>query len=187
MRRFLRLAVLAGSLVLCSSAGADVGSSTVGDAVRTNPAGRAQDYRVTAGETGQITRLNVYLDAASSASKVELGLYGGADRKRAGSRLGRCIIATPAKNAWNRCAIDPVQVTSGRSYWLAILQPSGSSGQIQYRNRTGSGRTFGSSQSSLAALPATWSNGASLGAETASVYADLAANTPAPAPAPAPA
>ena len=172
--RMIRAVMLAcaGSLIACASAGAVVGSTTVGTSVDTNPMGRAQDYRVTATATEPVNRLSVYLDGSNTATAVHLGLFANGSDGTAGSRLGRCAITAPVANAWNRCAIVPVNVTSGGTYWLAVVHPAGSSGTFAFRNRTAAGRTFASASGSLGGIPAAWVNGEDRGAETASVYAD---------------
>jgi hypothetical protein len=160
-----------------------VGSATVGTGTDSNPAGLAQGYRVPASGTGQVDRLNVYLDGSNTASTVELGIYASQSPTTAGARLGRCVITGAQANAWNRCAIGAVNVAQGTTYWLAILRPSGTSGTIRYRNTTGTGNpTFGSSSGSLAQLPPTWTNGANWGNQNASVYADKGPVAPPPAP-----
>jgi hypothetical protein len=187
VRLFALLAATAGLLSICSSASASVGSASVGTAVDGNTAGRTQDYRVSASATEDVDRLSVYLDGSSTAKSVEIGLYQSASSTRAGARLARCVVAAPVANAWNRCSITAVSVTKDTTYWLAILHPSGSAGTIRYRNRTGTGRTFGSSSSTLKQTPSRWSNGPDWGSHTASVYADRSGTTtPPPAPAPTP-
>jgi len=152
--------------------------------VDTNAPGRAQDYRVTADATGTIDRLSIYLDGGNSATKIAIALYAaGASNSRAGARLAGCTIDAPQADGWNRCTISALSVTSGRTYWTAVLQPQGSSGTLRYRNRNGGGRTFGSSSSTLTTLPASWVNGPSWGNQTGSIYADASGSTPPPPPA----
>jgi hypothetical protein len=149
-----------------------VGAATVGTGTDSNPTGLAQDYRTTGAVTGQVDRLNVYLDGANTATTVELGLYASQSSTTAGARLGRCVITGAQANAWNRCTIAAVNVAQGTTYWLAVLKPTDASGTIRYRNTTGTGQTFVSQSGTLAQLPATWSNGTNYGAQTASIYAD---------------
>jgi Right handed beta helix region/PKD domain len=169
-RRLVMLScALVAVLATASAARADVGSTATGSSVDTNPAGRAQTYRVNATATGKVDRLSVYLDRSSTASRVALGLYSAQN-----AQLGTCTVSAPQAGAWNRCSFSGANVTSGATYWLAVLQPTGTSGTIQYRSTTGTGHTYGSSSSSLSALPATWSNGPDWGQQTASLYADTA-------------
>lgn len=178
MRPLVLPAAVAGLLFACSSAYGSVGSNVIGSGVDSNAPGRAQDYRVSADASARVDRLSVYLDKTNTAAKVELGLFAGMDSTHAGSRLGRCVISAGAAGAWNRCSITAVGATSGNTYWLAVLQPSGTKGTISFRNRS-AGQTYGSSavdssgNPNLSQLPSPWSNGANWGSQTASVYADL--------------
>ena len=189
IRRAL-LAVLA-TLAVCAPAQASVGPTEPGSVVDSNSAGQGEAYRTTASESGPVDRLSVYLDGASTATRAEVGLYSdtGSD---AGTRLGACVIAEPIADAWNRCSLaSAASVTSGTRYWLSILQPTGTPGVLKYRTSTGSGAAYWSSQSSLAALPESWSSGTGWGAQTLSAYADLATvvdpdPTPTPTPTPTP-
>jgi hypothetical protein len=170
------LAVLIAALFLApASAHAAIGPTSPGSSIDYNVPGRAQTYRNSSTATGQVNRLSVYLDATTTAWKVEVGLYA-----NGGARLGRCTITAPVAG-WNRCAMTTVTVTKGTNYWTAVLQPAGTTGTIRYRNTNGTGQTYGSSSSSLSALPSAWTNGPYWGPQTASIYADQAtAAAPAP-------
>ena len=188
MKTLVILAALAAAFVLPATAGAvTVGTSTVYSSSSSNGRGVAQAYRFTAPSSGQVDRLNLYLDGASTASRVEVGLYSGswssADTLRA-----RCVISSPRSNAWNRCSFTAYAVTSGAPYWLALLQPSDSSGRLHYREGliAGGPVTYLATIGSLSSLPASWTNGASWSSGyQASIYADQAASTPPPPPPPA--
>ena len=83
--------------------------------------------------------------------KVKVGLYSGsASRPRV--LRAQCLIANPRAGAWSRCASAAVHVTSGRSYWLAILQPSGTKGRLRYRERKTARATGASLALSIEAL-----------------------------------
>jgi hypothetical protein len=185
-RPLLALLVVATFLLACSSASGavTVGVKAVGTEVETNVPGRAQDYRLTASETGSVNRLNVYLDRTNTADRVELGVYSGARRTLPGPRRRRCVITNP-RPGWNSCTVAAVRVLHGRTYWLAILHPFGGRGTIRFRDRSGRSRTFGSASARLSRLRTSWSNGPDRGSQRASVYADRAAR-PAPSPKPSP-
>jgi beta-glucanase (GH16 family) len=188
MSRLLALALAALALVLPAAAdAATVGTTTVYAPATTNDKGVAQVYRFTAQTSGNIDQLSVYLDGASTASAVELGLYSGS-ASTATTRRARCVIASPKAGAWNRCSVTAYAVTAGTPYWLAVLQPSSATGQIQYREgQVANGpATYASKSRRLASLPATWANGTSrTGGYQASLYADeAAAPTPTPTPDP---
>src|SRR4051794_7870322 len=133
MKTIPALAAMALALALPAAAGAaTVGTTTVHPPVATNGAGVAQVYGFTAPSSGQVDRLNVYLDETNTASRVEVGLYSGSS-SGAGTQRARCVIEAPTAGAWNRCSISSSAVTSGAYYWLALLQPAGSTGSLQYR------------------------------------------------------
>src|SRR5688500_4994630 len=99
-RVWLASLLLAGLLVAPSPAdAARLGSKTVGSKVERNGAGQAQDYRLRAAAGGEVSRLSVYLDRASTASSVELGVYSGTNAT-AKSLLARCVIKAPKAAAW---------------------------------------------------------------------------------------
>ena len=117
--------------------------------------GDAKAYRFTAASTGQVDRLNVYLDGASTASRVEVGLYSGSDSSAGARGRGWCVIDSPQANAWNRCTFTAVSVTAGAYYWLALLHPLGASGRLQYREGqvAGAPESYLSKDRSLQSLP----------------------------------
>lgn len=173
------LSLAAVAALAPATAGADIGSSSVGSTVDYNTPGRAQDFKLTAGSTASLTRLSIYLDKSSTGSKVELGLFSGSTS--ASKRLARCVITAPTAGAWNRCTFTAVKVTKSTTYWLGVLQPTGTTGTVKYREAASGSRTYGSSSTALTALPSTWSNGPDWGTAAASIYADVApATTPPP-------
>jgi hypothetical protein len=182
-RRVTRL-ILAAILALCFLLPATAGAATVGTATvfagsATNDAGWAQAYAFTAAESGRVDRLNVYLDGSSTASAIELGLYGAADHG-ATSLLGGCVVDTPQTDAWGSCSMDAVTLTADETYWLAMLHPAGSGGKLEYREAIveGAPQTYISRSSGLTSLPATWSNGVRYAGYRASMYADEAPPPP---------
>ena len=181
MRTLVILAALVAAFVFPATAGAvTVGTSTVYSSSSSNGRGVAQAYHFTAPSSGQVNRLNLYLDEASTASRVEVGLYSGS-RSSADTLRARCVISSPRANAWNRCSFTAYAVTSGASYWLALLQPSDSSGRLRYREGliAGGPVSYQAATRSLSSLPASWTNGASWGGGyQASFYADQVTSTP---------
>ena len=78
MKTLLALATMALALILPATAGAaTVGTTTVHSGGASTAKGGAKAYRFTAASSGQVDRLNVYLDDANTASEVEVGLYSG--------------------------------------------------------------------------------------------------------------
>jgi hypothetical protein len=186
----LALALVALAPILPAAAdAATVGTTAVYAPATSNAKGTAQIYRFPAQSSGTVDRLSVYLDGGSTASAVELGLYT-RSASTAATRRAQCVIARPKADAWNRCSITAYAVTAGTRYWLALLQPAGSSGQLQYREaQVANGpTTYASRSRHLASLPASWtSRPSSAGGYQASLYADeTGAATPTPTPTPRP-
>src|SRR3954453_10194144 len=122
---------LALALALALPAAADtaaLGSTNVSRRVASSAAGIAHVYRAEVGKDGRVNRLSVYLDARNTARAVELGLYTGTSSTPQ-RRLTRCVITRPRAGGWSHCAIATTPVRKGRSYWLGLLEPRGTSGQ----------------------------------------------------------
>ena len=146
-----------------------VGDQVVRSNVDSNPAGMAEAFQYTATASGSATRLVVYVDGGSTASQVVVGLYADAGNTP-GALLAQGTIAAPVKGAWNTVTVPAAAVTAGTSYWIAVLGPTGA-GSFQFRDVPTGGRAQVSAQSNLAALPATWSSGATYFNSPMSAYA----------------
>jgi outer membrane protein assembly factor BamB len=133
-----------------------LGNQTILATNDSDTAGRAEAFRTTATASGTLTQLTVYLDSTSSATKLTAGVYSDSNG-RPGSLLGQGTINAPVKGAWNNLPIPGAQITSGATYWIAILSPSGS-GTLQFRTGSG-GASETSSSSALTSLPGSWSTG----------------------------
>jgi hypothetical protein len=102
------------------------GSADLGSTSTTLLPGIAQATRVTAAYTGSLAQLHVFLNSASSATPVDLGVY--ADNGgRPGALLAQSTVAGPAAGAWNFASVSGVTLTAGKTYWLAELAPAGGS------------------------------------------------------------
>jgi hypothetical protein len=180
----MRKVVLAIAVVLMSAlfpalaSAATVGTTAVfSESNSDNGPGVAQDYRSVAQASGAVNRLHVYLDARSSAAGVELGIYAGTSTS-AQTRQRTCTVSAPHAG-WNTCVINAYTVTAGAYYWLAVLQPVGTSGDLVYRegvlsrSKTNLGRN-----GPFASLPPLWSNGTGWAGYGASIYADEGDVTP---------
>jgi hypothetical protein len=125
-----------------------------------NPAGLAEAFQTTAGDSGSVDTLNVFVDSASTATTLIAGVYsdyGG----HPGSLLGTGTLNSPTPGAWNAVTLgSPASVTSGSTYWIAILGPSGA-GTLRFRDHCcgGGSPSEVSKQTALSALPATWATG----------------------------
>lgn len=134
-----------------------LGDQTIESSADSNTAGTAEAFQTTAVASGTVANLTVYLDAGSNATKVYVGLY--ADNSgHPGALLTQASTTTPAPGTWNNFPVSAATVTAGTRYWIAILGTG--SGTPSFRDRSnGSCSSETSSQSSLTALPATWTTG----------------------------
>ncbi len=158
--RFLWIGMFAvGLTALPVHAATLVGTPTISSAQDTNSAGMAEAFRATAVAGGTATQMSAYLDAASTAKTVVLGLFTDSSG-HPGSLLTQVVISAPVAGAWNTVNISPVTLVSGQAYWLTILGPVGA-GTVRFRDVAGGGRSETSASSALSSLPPTWSTGTS--------------------------
>jgi hypothetical protein len=146
------------------------GDQTIEPKTDYNDQGLAEAYQFTAAATGKTTKQSIYIDASSTSSRVIVGIYSD-NANHPGTLLAQGTLTTPVVGAWNDVVLSSAQLTSGTPYWLALLSPAGS-GQVRFRDRCcgGGTRAEASSQTTLAALPATWTSGAPYGDGPASLY-----------------
>jgi chitodextrinase len=167
----------------CPVAGTTVGNTTVEAQDDSSPAGEVEAAQTTAGATGQVNELQVYLSSRNAASTVKIGLYSDSGG-RPGALLASGTVATVQNGAWNTASITPVSVTAGNPYWIAIL---GLGGTIAYRDRCcGSGTPVQTAAGVLSAMPSLWTTGTYVGRDgPLSAYGDWSSSTsPPPPPAP---
>jgi hypothetical protein len=105
--------------------------------------------------------LRLYVDGASTASKLVLGLYANTGGE-AGALLGSGTKLNPTPGAWNTVTLpSAVNLVAGTHYWLGLLNPSDSTGTLRWRDRVGGGggleRT--SLSGNLVGLPLGWLSG----------------------------
>jgi hypothetical protein len=167
------------------STGLLLGSAAVQSWGDSSAAGSAEAFQYTATATGTARSLALYVSSGSSAPAIDVGLYSNASGNP-GKLLASATISSPASGAWNVVGISPVSLTSGATYWLAALGPNGT---LAMRDlASGGGATKTSASSSLTALPASWSSGASWSNSPASFYAagSVVEESPSPPPPSAP-
>ena len=134
------------------------GSANVGGNVDSNPAGTAKAFSTTAGYSGQLTRLHLWADSSSTATRAVVGIY--SDRVgRPGALLMQRTITNLRSGSWNYVDLPSTPVTKGQRYWIAVLAPNGG-GTIRFREAGASGQSVTSTQGNLTALPASWSGAA---------------------------
>jgi hypothetical protein len=120
--------------------------------------GSAEAFSYTAATTGSATKLNIYVDSASSATSIQVGVYSNASGNHPGTLLASGTLTSPTKGAFNSVTIPTVSITAGQTYWIAILAPAGT-GTARFRDVASGGPAESSTSTSLTALPATWSTG----------------------------
>jgi chitodextrinase len=159
-----------------------VGDATVGPQADSSAAGEAEAAVTTAGASGQINELLVYLAPSNAAPTVKIGLYADAVG-RPGALLASGTVASVKNGAWNVASIAPVPVTAGKQYWIAVL---GIGGTIAYRDRCcGSGTPVQTAAGVLAAMPSVWTTGSYTGNDGPfSAYGDWTGSAPPPTPSP---
>jgi hypothetical protein len=151
--------------VLVSNAAPPVLTQLVGDQalepkIDGNTAGLAEAFSVTAGASGTVTQLSLYIDATSAASRLTVGLYSSSG-SHPGNLLTQGTVGSPVAGAWNSVAVPGAPVTAGTAYWIAALSPGGA-GTVKFRNRCcgGGSPAETSASAALGALPSVWTTGA---------------------------
>jgi hypothetical protein len=146
-----------------------VGDANVEGTRDSNKAGTAEAFTATAGSTGQVTRLHLYVDATSTATSAVIGVY--SDRNgHPRSLLTRSKISGLSAGSWNYADVPTAWLAAGRRYWIAVLGPKGS-GTLRFRDAGGrGGRSEKSKRKNLTRLPATWASGAASGSAPVSAF-----------------
>jgi hypothetical protein len=139
-----------------------VGDANVEGMVDSNTPGTAEAFAATAGYSGEMTRLHLWVDSSSTASQAVVGIY--SDRfRRPGALLEQGTITDVRPGSWNYVDVPAMPVKAGHRYWIAVLAPNGG-GTLSFRDASGGAPSFASAQPNLNALPAQWSGGAHQGA-----------------------
>jgi hypothetical protein len=132
------------------------GDRTVESAVDNNPAGLAEAFPFTTGTAGQALTLSMYVDAHNKATKMIAGIYSNANG-HPGALLASGTWSSPQTGNWDTISLPSTAVTSGQSYWLAIL---GTGGATYFRDRdSGPCSSVTSDSTTLKSLPSTWKSG----------------------------
>jgi outer membrane protein assembly factor BamB len=139
-----------------------LGEQTIESSSDSNAVGQAEAFQTVASTAGTLGSLSIYLDSQSATTQLYLGVY--ADNAgHPGALLTQGSSTLLTRGAWNTVAVPPTAITSGATYWIAVLGTTG--GKPFFRDRSnGSCKSESSSASTLTSLPATWTTGV--------VYAD---------------
>jgi hypothetical protein len=147
--------VLIASSVFGQQAQVLLGDTRIESSVDHNSAGTAEAFPVRAVATGQVSSLSVYLDSSNRASTVSVGVYASSNGHPQ-ALLSSGVIANAVAGQWNSVAMPPLQLTSGTTYWLALL---GVDGALSFRDRTANCQSEVGRLTNLDSLPATWTTG----------------------------
>jgi len=132
-----------------------LGSQVVQSTFDSNVLGTAEAFQTTAGASGTVGILSIYIDASSTATTLVAGLY--ADSAgHPGALISQGTSSQLTAGVWNDIPISGAMVTAGTSYWLAILGTQ--RGTLGFRDGSGC-NSEESQQSNLTALPSTWLSG----------------------------
>src|SRR5277367_5189271 len=138
-------------------------------------AGQAEAFRLQAGTSGLARTVHVYVSARSAAGTLIAGLYSSA-AGHPDALLSTGSTSAPQPSAWTAVSIAPVELVSGRIYWLAIL---GRDGRLRYRDRArGPCQSKTSAKRDLHALPTSWRTGRTYSDCPVSAYASAAPLSP---------
>ncbi len=116
-------------------------------------------YRTTATHAGDSTSISVNLDASSTATALEVGVYSDVDGQPTTLLTSGRTDAPVA--GWNQVTVPTARLDSGGKYWVAVLNPADSTGTLSWTDRAGGtgGEEQTSAGASLAVLPDTWVTG----------------------------
>jgi len=134
-----------------------LGHSTLEARVNGLYAGMAEAYQTTASSAGNLTTLSVYVDSASTATNLFVGLYTD-NSGHPGTRLTGGNSTTFQKAAWNTISVPPVSVAAGSKFWFVLL---GTGGSMWFRQKAATGGWIDelNAVKTLTSLPSTWTTG----------------------------
>ncbi|HYR15146.1 MAG TPA: choice-of-anchor D domain-containing protein, partial [Mycobacterium sp.] len=158
------------------------GTQTVSAVSDSNAAGTAEAFKVTTTNSGTVSQLRVYVDAGSTGS-LTAGLYANSASNHPGALLTSGTLAAPVAGQFNTVVVPNLTVTSGTSYWIALLD---STGVVKFRDSHGSGNSETNTPGGLTALPGGWTTGGSFTDGALSAYAAGTVTSPPPPPPPPP-
>ncbi len=176
-RRFILLVLTILSLQTRGKAAVLIGNSTIAPSIDMNVSGQAEAFQFTAGASGTLSALVVYVDSNSASTTIVAGLYSNASG-HPGTLIAQGSLSNPITGGWNSVIIPATAITGGTSYWIAFL---GTGGVMAFRDQCCPGGTLAenSVQTTLTSLPSTWSSGPKWSNGPPSVYGG-APDAPAP-------
>ncbi len=156
LRRHRRSAVVRDAKVASAATATLLGNETLEPLKDSLAAGEAEAFPFPARASGTASAVHVYVDNNNGAKTLIVGLYS-AVGAHPGALLTTGSLSSPRGGTWNVIPVTAVPVTSGASYWLAVL---GAGGTFRYRDLA-SGPCIAETnvQHNLRALTASWSTG----------------------------
>ena len=159
------------------------GDQTVESGRDDNASGLAEAFPFSSSTSVTTASISVYLDSSNGADKLYTGLYTDSNG-HPGSLLVSGSLGTLKAGLWNDVTVPSAAVSSGHTYWIALL---GTGGTVQFRDRSnGTCTSENSSQSGLTSLPSTWKSGPQYSTCPISAYVNGYLSAPAPPPPAAP-
>jgi hypothetical protein len=119
--------------------------------------GQAAAYQYVAAQSGQASVVRLFVDSGTAATVIRVALY--SDASGVPGALLSQGSAPGLVAGWTSVALPPVALAGGSRYWIVVLSPLGG-GTLNLRDAGRGGSSLLSSQTTLAALPVTWSAGA---------------------------
>lgn len=165
------VAALAGVLPCAAGAAVLLGDQTIEPKADSNVSGTPEAFRFTAGSSGQVASVSVYVDTGSTATKLAVGVYTENAAGHPATLLAQGSLSSPVSAAWNVVPLPAgVSVSAGSSYWLGLL---GTGGTLRFRNRCCGGGTPAEVPATVnvTTLSATWTTGARYSDGPVSAYA----------------
>jgi hypothetical protein len=135
-------------------------------AVDSNETGRAESFSAIASAAGTARVMCIYLDATNTATQLVAGIYADAAGHPGALLAQGALTATPVNGDFNTIPLPPVPLAAGTRYWISILSPAGSPGQLRFRDHHSGHRSSSQAEPSerskkehLAVLPDKWQAG----------------------------
>jgi Ca2+-binding RTX toxin-like protein len=159
-------------------------TSSVSDS---NAAGVSEAFKVTSTQAGTVSQLRVFVDTGS-VGPVIVGLYANSASNHPAALLRSGTVTTPVLGQFNTVVVPNLTVTTGTSYWIALLGPNGI---VKFRDRHAAGnsetnRTNNANLPGSTGNPTAWATGGSFTDGALSAYAAGTVTSPPPPPPPPP-
>ncbi len=133
-----------------------VGSSTIQGTADNDTAGSPEGFKYTAKASGQASTIKLYIDQGSTATSVIAGVYADSNGKP-GTLLATGKVSSPSASSWNTITLNSnPAITSGQSYWIALL---GTGGTVKFRDAASGNCSQSPSGNKFISLPAAWNTG----------------------------